>query len=847
MNLSFMFKWNALPKDGIKTVLLFILSFALLSAGIITVGNFYYRNYEKRFVVQMEHQLSSIAELKVGELVRYRDDRFEDGSIFFKNPSFAALVQRFFEQPSDADTRRQILDWIGKYAATDDYNQVRLLDAQGITRLSLPSGLQPAPSIMVRTAAQVIQSGQMAIEDFYWDESDNRAYLAVMVPVLDGPKTNRPIGVLVLRINPEAYLYPFIKRWPTPSLTAETLLVRRDGNDVLYLNNLRNQSNAALSIRIPMTKTEVPAVKVALGHTGIVQGKDYRGVPAVADVRAVTDSPWFIVAKIDKSEVYGPLREQFWQVVGIIGALLFSVASIVALIWRHQRVGFYKERAKSAVALREANDYLENLINYANAPIIVWNADGNISRFNHAFEKIAGRPADQVLGKGLDILFPDDQRDQAMEIVRRAGSGERFDLVEVPIQNTDGSQRMVLWNSAPILSLDGKKQVSTIAQGMDITDRNQAMAEAQREQALSNAIIDGIPGTFYLLDEQGRYTRWNSYQRDEILGKPEEQIAGMNAIDTIHPEDRTLIQARITNVLQNGKSERVEGRVLLRGGPAFIWMLMTGRRMMIAGRPFLVGTGIDITERKQAEENLAATMENLRVSNRDLEQFAYIASHDLQEPLRMVANYMQLIERRYKDKLDQDASDFIGYAVDGVVRMQQLIDSLLNYSRLQTRKRPFEMVSLDLVLQRVLRDMEGRVLETGAQITADPLPQVYGDALQIGLVFQNFISNALKFRGETSPEVRITAEESLKHWKLTIRDNGIGIAPEHQERIFKIFQRLHSRAEYPGTGIGLAICRRIIERHGGETGVESELKKGSAFWFTLPKKGENSHGRIQSD
>lgn len=241
---------------------------------------------------------------------------------------------------------------------------------------------------------------------------------------------------------------------------------------------------------------------------------------------------------------------------------------------------------------------------------------------------------------------------------------------------------------------------------------------------------------------------------------------------------------------------------------------------------------------RTAEQALKESLERLRISNRDLEQFAYIASHDLQEPLRMVANYMQLLERRYKDKLDQDAKDFIGYAVDGAVRMQQLIDSLLEYSRLQTRKKPFEIVDLEKVSLRVLRDLEGRILETGANVTLDPLPQTFGDAIQLGLVFQNLISNALKFRGKASPEIHISAEELSNHWKITVRDNGIGIEPEHQEKIFKIFQRLHSRAEYPGTGIGLTICRRIIERHGGETGVESAVGKGSTFWFTLPKKGE---------
>ncbi len=257
--------------------------------------------------------------------------------------------------------------------------------------------------------------------------------------------------------------------------------------------------------------------------------------------------------------------------------------------------------------------------------------------------------------------------------------------------------------------------------------------------------------------------------------------------------------------------------------------------------------GMDITLRKKAEQQLAATMEQLRASNRDLEQFAYIASHDLQEPLRMIANYVQLIERRYKDKLDQDACDFIHYAVDGAVRMQQLIDSLLEYSRLQSRKKPFDSVDLNGVLKQALHDIERLIVETDARITSDSLPEILGDAVQLGQIFQNLISNALKFRGEAPPEVHIFAEESSGYWKISVRDNGIGIEPEHQDKIFKIFKRLHSRADYPGTGIGLAVCKRIIERHGGETGVESEAGKGSTFWFTLPKKEKDRHGRIQSN
>lgn len=256
---------------------------------------------------------------------------------------------------------------------------------------------------------------------------------------------------------------------------------------------------------------------------------------------------------------------------------------------------------------------------------------------------------------------------------------------------------------------------------------------------------------------------------------------------------------------------------------------------------------MEISDRQKAERELAVTVRELQNSNRDLEQFAYAASHDLQEPLRMVANYVQLIERRYEDKLDQDGKEFIAFAVDGAVRMQKLIDSLLQYSRLNSREKPFSTVNLNEVFRRVLRDMERRIVETGAQIYSDSLPEVYGNAEQLGLVLQNLISNAVKFCDADAPQVWITSEKTGDGWKISVKDKGLGIEPEHQERIFKIFQRLHARADFPGTGIGLSICKRIIERHAGKIGVESAPKEGSTFWFTLPWKGEYKGGNTQSD
>jgi light-regulated signal transduction histidine kinase (bacteriophytochrome) len=252
----------------------------------------------------------------------------------------------------------------------------------------------------------------------------------------------------------------------------------------------------------------------------------------------------------------------------------------------------------------------------------------------------------------------------------------------------------------------------------------------------------------------------------------------------------------------------------------------------------------ELAERKRAEQELKQTMAELARSNQELEQFAYVASHDLQEPLRMVASYVQLLARRYQSKLDADADEFIAYAVDGATRMQALINDLLAYSRVGTRGKPFEPTDCEAVFDQALANLQMAIEESGTVVTHDPLPTVMADATQLTQLFQNLIGNAVKFRGEESPRIHVSAERLPPlqagegrgggEWTFSVRDNGIGIDPAYHDRIFLIFQRLHTREEYPGTGIGLAVCKKIVERHGGRIWVESQLGKGSTFYFTIP-------------
>jgi PAS domain S-box-containing protein len=246
----------------------------------------------------------------------------------------------------------------------------------------------------------------------------------------------------------------------------------------------------------------------------------------------------------------------------------------------------------------------------------------------------------------------------------------------------------------------------------------------------------------------------------------------------------------------------------------------------------------DISERKKAEEALASQTRDLARSNAELEQFAYVASHDLQEPLRMVSNYTQLLGRRYKDKLDSDAHEFIAFAVDGAIRMQRLINDLLMYSRVGTQGKKFVKADSSNMLGQAIVNLRGAIEEAQAIVSNDGLPVIAVDPGQMVQLFQNLIGNAIKFRGKEIPLIHISARQRADHWLFSVRDNGIGIDPQYAERIFVIFQRLHGHSEYPGTGIGLSICKKIVDRHGGKIWVESQAGNGAIFYFTIPIRPE---------
>jgi PAS domain S-box-containing protein len=397
----------------------------------------------------------------------------------------------------------------------------------------------------------------------------------------------------------------------------------------------------------------------------------------------------------------------------------------------------------------------------------------------------------------------------------------------------------VLWLLIPkALALPGPAQLQVANDDLqrEVAEREIAEANLQERETLLSGLFEHSPDALVVVDTGGCIERVNGqmetvfgYSRGELYGKPVETLLPARFRESHVGHREEYVSDPHTRPMGAGLElygKRKDGSEF----PVDI-MLSPLKRGEV---DVVIAVVRDITRRKQAEKALANFAAELERSNAALQQFAYVASHDLKEPLRVVTSYLQLLERGYKDRLDAEAGDYIARSVAGSKRMQTLIDDLLAYSRVVTQPKKLQPLDSAIAVKQALANLETAIKESGAVIQTGDLPTVPADVTLLTQLFQNLIGNAVKFRGSDNVEVRVNAERRDGQWQFSVRDNGIGIDPQYNERIFGIFQRLHTRQEYPGTGIGLAICKRIVEGHGGRIWVESEPGKGATFFFTVP-------------
>jgi PAS domain S-box-containing protein len=506
----------------------------------------------------------------------------------------------------------------------------------------------------------------------------------------------------------------------------------------------------------------------------------------------------------------------------------------------------HEEKRRNEEALRESEALYSAVVGQAFDIIFLVDVktrsiiDGNI-----AFQEMLGFSSNDLSGLTLYDIVAHDKENIERNIDRIKASGNYF-IGQRQYRRKDGS--IIEVEASSNLISYGKKEVLCVI-ARDITERKLA-EEALRESEEQLAyIIDFLPDATFAIDREGKVIAWNR-ATEEMTGAAKNEVIGKKGFAHAIPfygnarpilidlvfRDQKDIEKEYDFVLRKGDQLTAEvfAPLLYKGKGAYLWGIAAPLYDSKGNIVGAIESIRDITEHKQIEDALTKKSEELARSNADLAQFAYAASHDLQEPLRTITSFVQLLQKRYHGKIDPDADEFIDFIVGGTKRMQQLINDLLTYSRVNTRKGPLSPMKIEDVLQKAMQNLRYILEEVKGTVIYEEMPSIVADEPQMTQLFQNLIGNALKFHGEEAPKVEISAARKGNDWIFSVKDNGIGIDPQYKDRIFEIFQRLHTREEYSGTGIGLAIAKKIVERHGGRIWVDGEPGKGTTFRFTIP-------------
>jgi len=479
--------------------------------------------------------------------------------------------------------------------------------------------------------------------------------------------------------------------------------------------------------------------------------------------------------------------------------------------------------------LGESEARFRALIN--SVPAMVWAAapDGTMNLVTDQWIEYCGMTKEQLARDWPRlVLHPDDYERCMTQWTQALTDGTPYEI-EVRNRRHDGEYRWFLTRAVPARD-DRGRIIGWYGTTTDIHDRKQT-EEALRQQA---EIIDQTHDAVIAADLDGRITSWNK-GAERLFGYTATEIVGRSVLFLLPEELQSQFPTLVMAPLREHGQHELEMRQRRKSGQECdVHLSLSLRRDQQGSMTGIIGYAIDITERKRAEEMQTKLLAEVQHVNEELQQFAYVVSHDLNEPLRAITNFITLLAKRYQGKLDAEADEYISFVTDGAHRQQQMLTALLAYTRIGRPTTEATSVDCCTLLTHVLDDLRLAIAESQAAITYDPLPTIQGDATRLKQVLQNLISNAIKFRGPVPPQVHITARRTGTHWQFSVRDNGIGIDLAQAGRLFQVFQRLHPHNGYEGTGIGLAICKRIVEQYGGRIWVESELGKGTTFFFTLP-------------
>ena len=700
-----------MEKDKIVNAVHFrwVAIFCLVTLVYIGIGIFYYRYESQRIENDKYEDISVIAKLKADSIQEWRMHRLADVRRV-PGPLVKREMMRLLQDPANPGARAALQIQLNINRKGTVYADALFLDTGGNILLSDNPDPGPVDRATMKAIEIALKNSKEVMSDFFRDPK-GLIYIDAVAPVPDN--SGKSVAIVVLRSKAADFLFPLIQLWPTPSKTAETLLVCRDGDFALFLSELRHRSNTALTLRFPLTDTHLPAVQAVLGKYGKFRGKDYRKADVLAVTRPIPESPWSIVAKVDGDEILAEIKYRAWAVSTIVFFLILISAGLIRNAYRNRQE---VERKQAEEALRLANAYNRSLIEASLDPLVTIGPDGKITDVNAATEKITGHSREELIGTDfMDYFSEPDKAKAGYQKVFRDGFVHNYAL---EICDKDGHLTPVLYN-ASIYRDEAGQVIGVFAAARDITDRKRA----------------------------------------------EEEVRTLNA---------------------------------------------------------------------ELEQRVVQRTSQLEAANKELEAFSYSVSHDLRAPLRAIDGFSRVILEDYTTKLDDEGKRYLNIIESNTKKMGQLIDDLLVFSRLGRQEIRVSEMNMGKLAKAVSEELKLAVPERKLKFTINTLIPAQGDQAMIRQVFVNLLSNAVKFtRPKERAVIEVDGRSQGNENVYTVKDNGVGFDMQYVNKLFGVFQRVHSAEEFEGTGVGLAIVQRIIHRHGGRVWAEGKVNEGATFYFTL--------------
>ncbi len=823
---------------GARYIIVLVVAVSIL----LMFGGFFYYSFEEKSITKHEHEeIKAIADMKIRQITQWRKEKISDTQIVSHSTFFAKGIIQWEKDKTNKILENEIINNLMSFNSNNDYEDILLINLNGELLLSNNSkeyeiGLYTRSKIL-----DAVKSNQIVSTYFYYCALHKKIHYDIIAPVEDAKKN--PIAVIIFRIDPNIYLYPLVQSWPTASKTAETLIVGKDGDSVLFMNELRNQKNTAFKLRIPLTRTNVPAVKAVLGLTGTSEGIDYRGMEVLSYYRPIPDTPWFMVSKIDKSEIFAELRFRA-VVISLFTLVLIVLAGVgLALILKVRQKNIYRKLLDKEKELRaNQEEYKTTLYSIGNA-VITTDVNGAIRQMNPVAEQLTGWKETEVKGITIDKVFMiiNEETRNLVEnpVIKVLKEGVIVGLaINTLLISKDGKEIPVADSGAPIKNESGEI-TGMVLVFRDITEHRQAEDALQANEAFLNTLLNAIPIPVFYKDLNGQYLGFNDAfeiffgkTRDQLIGKSVFDINPQQLAEIYFSKDRELIESKGS---QQYDSQVKNANGLLKD-VIFNKAVFTDNQGAVIG---LIGTILDITERKHTEKVLKENEAHLHELNATKDKFFSIIAHDLKNPFNSIIGFSNLLVEKVQDKDYNEMEEFVGYILESSNSAMNLLLNLLEWSRSQTGKMEFspKTVEIRLLIDEVIRLLNVTTQQKSITISCEDLHDatVTADKNMISTILRNLISNAIKY---THPggKIVLSAEQKPDEWVFSVSDNGVGIKKEAIEKLFRIDENNSTPGTQneTGTGLGLILCKEFVKKHGGKIWVESEVGIGSAFYFTIP-------------